>query len=363
MTWHLRCATTLTCALALLACESEPPTAAKDAGSAGQEDVVSAPDSGTSAGKGEADAGSAEDVQKAEDSGKPRDPGSAADAGKTADKDAGAAGANDTAPSTSKDAGSATSADAAGGDTATSQDTAGTGTIPANQAKAGMQYNGSVAVLLDTKAGKRFVGISAPILPSTKVLYQYEKANYPTTQAKKEAVAKEAGLTFDFLLNQCAKDYPKITLSAPGSGAGPTNQQLKDNYSAVAECSYKQYVAKPYWIPALVEDVDICALKLGPDWRTLEEGDIKQLTQADVKWMQDVLTGNGFWGGFYFSLKLYVQMASGKLEFAELGWPVKWLTWADIKKTPYGGNAGWHNHLEGGWVLRCLRSRVVAPVQ
>jgi hypothetical protein len=37
-----------------------------------------------------------------------------------------------------------------------------------------------------------------------------------------------------------------------------TPAELSANYDLIAQCSYEQYTAKPYWVPQYIDDVDIC---------------------------------------------------------------------------------------------------------
>ena len=276
------------------------------------------------------------------------------------------AGANDTAVSDAS-AADTSIGDATSANDALVTDTAGLpggpGWIPAGQALSGTQYNGGVAFHHTLASGiVAFVEISAPLLPSTKVLYSYENANFPGTQAKMETVATNAALTFDYLLNVCKADYPAITL-LPAGGGLLTPSQLQANYNATAECSYKKYTAKPYWIPQLVHKVDICGLKLGSDWRMLNEGDLNEITAADVQVLTQALappTGS-FWGGFYFSMNVYVRRTDGSLAFAPLAVNPTFKTLLQVSSNSNPGLDKWVNHLEGDWVLRCRRARNIIP--
>ena len=124
------------------------------------------------------------------------------------------------------------------------------------------------------------VEISAPILPRVLVLYQREGSNFPTTQAERVAHAHASALTYDFLIHDCQAAYPAIVM--PGPGDPPTNDaQNATNFEQVAQCSYEKYTAKPYWIPALVDTVDICGQELGSTWRLPNEDDVASLSQDD----------------------------------------------------------------------------------
>ncbi len=220
------------------------------------------------------------------------------------------------------------------------------------------------ALLLSTAAqAGEIVEVSAPIFPRTNVLYAEEGANYPSTQTARESLVTNASLTFDDLLQACAPQYPGISLqNGNGNGNGGngnlSQQQLAANYQLVAQCSYEQYTAKPYWIPQLVSDVTICEQELGPDWHLLSEADINGFSAQDFQFFQNTLTdasntgGNTtFWGSFYFGLKVFIRAADGTIQQGDLT-PA-----ATVRVTPLTYPPGWspQKHYEGGLALRCIR--------
>lgn len=211
---------------------------------------------------------------------------------------------------------------------------------------------------------KERVEVSAPLLPhylgaSTRI---EGPANYPTDLQTKIAYVKANTWTFEELLVKCAPDYSGIVLQAPG-GPQPTKAELARNYDLVAQCSYEKYSAKPYWIPQLVDDVDVCAVKLGASWRMITEQDLQTLDPADYQFVADTLSGvGGGWGSFYFSLHTYVRAADGTLKMGDL------TPGAAQRVLPLPVNtAGWNDDprwpLEGDLVPRCIRRTpvVAAP--
>ncbi len=201
-----------------------------------------------------------------------------------------------------------------------------------------------------------WIEISAPIVPAESIQYQYEGQNFPATLAQEEKVALDSALVYEQLLVECAPKYPDITLQA--AGAPPlTAQQLAQNYTAVAKCSYESYVAKPYWIPQLVDDVDICGKKLGADWHLLSEKDVAGLSDTDFAFIAKTMTGtnDGLFGSYYASTHAYVRASDGTLKFADLGPGVT----DRIKPFPaYAGNGAVYDpkvHLEGDITVRCVR--------
>lgn len=170
------------------------------------------------------------------------------------------------------------------------------------------------------------VWLSAPILPSTKVLYP-ALTNYPSGQAEREQLARDASLTYDFLLSACGSEY---AITRWQEGAPPlTPAQLYENYEEVARCSYEKFVAKPYWGSSrIIEDVDVCEVVLGPPWRMPTAADIQSLSQADFERLEKLLTvaptdeqdifDGSSWGEFYFSLRVFVRMPNGSVDIADL---------------------------------------------
>jgi hypothetical protein len=202
-------------------------------------------------------------------------------------------------------------------------------------------------------AAAEWVTISAPIFPQVLKLYEHEGANFPATAEEEAAVAHDASLIFETLLAECQADYPGIVVL--GSDDPPlTPEQLTANFDLVARCSYEKYTAKPYWIPQLVDDVDICGTELGAEWRMPTEADLAAFTDEDFAFLQATLTtmaGGDWWGGFYFSLKIYVRAGDGTLAMGDLT-PGALALVAPLPSTVNGTST---SHLEGSIVLRCLR--------
>jgi hypothetical protein len=227
----------------------------------------------------------------------------------------------------------------------------------------GLQYDGSVAFarsasssagsLRPASAVIGHVEISAPIIPDVSVLYAQEGAAFPTSQADEEILADAAALDFAGLLVECAtySDYSAIVLAGP-SDPPLTTAQLESNYELVAECSYVRHTAKPYWIPKIVTDVDVCARTLGADWRILAESDLASFTTADYQTLADTLAGasGGGFGAFYFSLDTFALGTNGDLAHAHLD------PGASVRVEPLSVSPTSTFHLEAGLGLRCIRS-------
>ena len=211
--------------------------------------------------------------------------------------------------------------------------------------------------------------LSAPIVPNTSVLYPQEGASYPATLAGEQALASSAAVTFETLLAAC----PTLTPTGGGSydidvtTPSPTLARLQLNYDSVARCAYEHYTAKPYWIPALVDHVDICATSLGTGWRLPTEAEVLALSADDLSALAGAYdpsapTFSSF-GGMYFAMKMYVRGAAADaagyypLKVANLNpgasVPIDELrdgTGAVMAPT----SAAFTRHNEGGVVLRCV---------
>jgi hypothetical protein len=154
------------------------------------------------------------------------------------------------------------------------------------------------------------VEISAPLLPD--MLYQ----PYPTTLDGEKALAQSTTLTYDRLMTECAPDYPAITPTPL------TTDEIATNYSTIAQCAYEKHTAKPYWIPKLLADVDICGMELGAGWRLISEDDLDTLTEADYQFLHDTLApfdqASSFWGTFYFGLTVWLRAHDGTIAVGNL---------------------------------------------
>jgi hypothetical protein len=183
---------------------------------------------------------------------------------------------------------------------------------------AAFQYDGSLAFAPAVVVVKpERVEISAPIVPRTDAL----GGTFPTSLAGEQAMAHAAALLFDWLLPQCAPLYPTITL-APSDGSALSPAQLATNYDQVGLCAYQQYVAKPYWIPKLVDDVDICGTEMGAGWRLITEADLASFSEADFQNVADTwnlrATGGGGLGFFFSTLAIWVRADDGIIKAGTL---------------------------------------------
>lgn len=234
--------------------------------------------------------------------------------------------------------------------------------MPARQ---GLQYSGSVALFSITKTGpddqpdasaEAWVELSAAILPKTKVLYAGEGSNYPTTQQGQAKLAHDSALTFATLLRECQPLYPGIVLWQEGD-APLSDAQVFTNYQQLEACAYERYLAKPYWIPQLIQDVDICRQEIGPGWRMPTEADVLRLSGASVQIVQETLDGvqnaSSHPGSWYFSLAVWVLRDDGTVGAATLqpGGAPGITSLISSNGMPFDPRV----HYEGGLTLRCLR--------
>jgi hypothetical protein len=230
-----------------------------------------------------------------------------------------------------------------------------TAALALGTALGGATFFGGTSSLRAAEDVMEQVEISAPILPRVLVLYEREGNNFPTTPAELAAHAHASALTYDFLIHDCQAAYPAIVI--PGPGEPPTTDaQNATNFEQVAQCSYEKYTAKPYWIPALVDAVDICGQELGTSWRLPTEEDAASLSQDDRAKLAAALStpnAGSSWAGFYFSLSIWVRRSDGALGIADLS-PTATPT------IPLPPGLEPTVHYEAGVALRCIRRTVVA---
>lgn len=205
---------------------------------------------------------------------------------------------------------------------------------------ASLTSEGTVAV----QSGEVQFAISLAILPRTFSkggLYGYEGAGYPTTTAEREKVVDGVAFTYPELAAECAARHPEIVLPKPGD----PDSVIRAALEAVARCSYTDLGIKPYWIPRLVVDVDVCARKLGAGWRLPTTADLTGLTSAERAAI--AATQNE---GLYNGPEVYVLGAGGTVQVGDL------FTGAvrNLSETTsmYLGDT---YHYEGGAALRCIR--------
>ncbi|HEY3450196.1 MAG TPA: hypothetical protein VGK67_27830 [Myxococcales bacterium] len=187
----------------------------------------------------------------------------------------------------------------------------GNGPQGTSATKPGLQYSGAIAT-------HALGQISAPLLPDM-IVWQYKGGSgYPASTAEAVALVRDTTYTYGFLLTVCARTHPEITLSTDPSAL--TAEQLRANYDHVARCAYEEYGAKPYWMPQILNDVDVCALKLGAGWRLLSEADLDAFSEEDFLLFKNTMTGESADGftQFYFSLNAYARARDGSIRWADL---------------------------------------------
>ena len=192
----------------------------------------------------------------------------------------------------------------------------GGSTSETKHVQTGLQSNGSVVV----GDGNRQVAISAPILPNS-VVWQYKGGSgYPATTMDAVALVRDTTYDYEFLLNACQKTHPTIVV--PTQDHPLTPAEIATNYDQVSRCAYEQYGAKPYWMPQILDDVDVCQVKLGAGWRLLAEDDLALFTEADYQTFKDTMTiaqgTDWFPRQFYFSLDAYLRGHNGTLKAGNL---------------------------------------------
>ncbi|MEY4590842.1 MAG: hypothetical protein RL497_2918 [Pseudomonadota bacterium] len=198
--------------------------------------------------------------------------------------------------------------------------------------------------------------ISAPIFPiSILEIYKYQNENYPSDKAVQLKLARDNFKSYEYMLNQCSTLTAGIVL-----GDNLSDEQIMQNYQLTSECSYKHFLSKPYYIPQLVADVDICHEALGGEFRMISESDIRTFTPHFYQELNHVLSpsiAGKTGGGFYFSVITYIRGDDGSIKIGDLSENV---SGARVTKLP--SNIDTRNHLEwvsgvgGPITLRCMRT-------
>lgn len=217
---------------------------------------------------------------------------------------------------------------------------------------AGLQTSGDFG-FEDTTDRKERVIISAPIIPRTDVIYAAD-GRVPADPVAEAALGHAASLTYAQLLTGCAPLYPGIVVPAPGKDLTPAERT--NNFVLIATCAYEKYYAKPYWIPKLVNDLDLCGTELGKDYRLPTEADLAALRDADYRFLSERLTTaagtTDFFGNTYFSLLIYVRGADGTLKLGDLS------AGATARVTALGvsqDSQAHYEHYPNPLSLRCIR--------
>jgi hypothetical protein len=227
----------------------------------------------------------------------------------------------------------------------------------------GLQYDGSIVwertpTMVMRSAGRtERIQVSAPIFPNVLVMYEGQGMNYPTTPEGRADLAHRSSLTFEFLMAECPAKYPEIQVRAEDDPPLDA-EQLRTNYEAIGRCAYDQYTAKPYWIPQLIDDVDLCGQELGPAFRLITEEDLLGFSEEDRALLQNVLStplgGGVFIEEFYFSLDVYARATDGTIVLGRLG-----LGGGPVSPLPPTVDGQPTSHLEAGLSLRCIHREVL----
>lgn len=233
-----------------------------------------------------------------------------------------------------------------------------------NSLTEGLQYSGSIVISshlvgpssLKSQAVISKVEISAPIFPKMNELYSYEGNAYPSTFEGVIGAVENVSMVFTDLLNECKTFYPAIVLSTEKNTL--TSEELTSNYNLVAQCSYEKFSSKPYWIPQMLSDVDVCSVVMGSSWRLMTEADLNSLLSSQLQYLEQTLStvkgaSSGFWGDFYFGLKTYAKGDDTLLKIGDLS------STASQKVSDLGlDSAQMKSHYEGGGSpvgVRCIR--------
>ena len=164
------------------------------------------------------------------------------------------------------------------------------------------------------------VWISAPIFPDARVFQHYGYSNtlaeYPADASAQKALVDDSTCTFQSMFDFC-QNLHNVELVDPAS-PDITPEQIASNYGKVARCAYENYGAKPYLMPQLVKEFDICAEKMGPDWALPTEAQVSNWSEQVFTDVASALTTIDDFGGIYFGLIVFVKDAAGNVKVADL---------------------------------------------
>ncbi|HEY3445078.1 MAG TPA: hypothetical protein VGK67_01895 [Myxococcales bacterium] len=227
---------------------------------------------------------------------------------------------------------------------------------PTKGLHASLMYDGSAHVTGTTSAGAASLEISATILPNTfkgdDGLYAHEGDAYPKSYEEAVEVARNAAMPYAELLVQCAALHPEIVLAA--SGQTLTELQLQANLEAVFECSYSDFGIKPYWIPQLIDDVDVCSVVLGGDWHLPTEAELASFSDPARQVAADALRSE-----LYGNVEVFARASDGTLRIGSIAPGVR--TLHDITYPSWYWPEPSKKHNEASTALRCLRAGSSIP--
>ena len=179
--------------------------------------------------------------------------------------------------------------------------------------------------------GEILVGVtavSAPLFPRYMLLYGIEgEKDYPATPEETLAWVERENpvMSFSEMMAFCLEHEPygsMITL--PPAEGELSDEALEANYIAISSCAYDVdlgFRSKPYWIPRLLEEVDICEHELGSGWSLPTE---EFVLAQEPSFFEEYAAINGAdhnpenQASLYFSLSVYVTGTDGSLKVATL---------------------------------------------
>ncbi len=216
------------------------------------------------------------------------------------------------------------------------------------------------------------ITISAPLFPISAVIYELESPNYPDDPAAVSAWLddRQGVYSFQEMLTSCSSIPPYSDEILIPDDRELTPVEITTMYNAVAACSYDQdagFGSKPYWIPQIILDVDLCQNELGDGWSLMTEEFVRSRSPQFFEELKETHAAEDRGddhASFYFSLAVYIQGSDGLLKVATLepGDPEP----ARIRELP--DDVDYKSHIEqpfreessGSWydqtiVLRCVR--------
>jgi hypothetical protein len=138
-------------------------------------------------------------------------------------------------------------------------------------------------------------------------------------------MGEEASLTFAYFVKACASQYPIVQ---PLAGHSLMPEQAYENYANVARCTFETHYGKPYWVPQLIDDVDLCGRTLGAGFRLPSSESLSKFNPEHREILYQALKGVPFGAG-YNSLLMFARDERNKLTLLDLTPPKARTTPAD----------------------------------
>lgn len=164
-----------------------------------------------------------------------------------------------------------------------------------------------------------FVRLSSPILPDMVIFQMFQNPEYYNSHLSK----------IYSMINNSMYSFSDLVLLCNNAGYHINIDSLNHtkvsayNYSQIAKCGYDILGLKPYYVPKMISDYEICQYKLGKGWRLPTETEVLSWPSAYFTDLMNSLTAGSlsvddFWANSYFSLFIYIRGNNGTVKIANL---------------------------------------------